>query len=296
MRVLVTRYLASVWGALAYRRFCTPNLSEYRSPDHDQLAERARFHLRDATARRVATSSGEVQAYVFEPESAHYAQSVLLVHGWTGEASFMAAFTEHLRRRGLRCVLFDFPAHGKSSGKRTSLVACAHSVREVAEALGPIHFIVAHSLGGLAALLAGGGGRPMPRPYPFEAYVLVAMPNRFAEVTARFGANQGLSSAAQRNYEQRLERLAQRRIVEFTGANLLSEAGRPALLLHARDDVEVPIRSSEEIAATCPGATLQEFEGLGHRKILYAPPVVRAAAAFLLDQQRSHATKQAQPK
>ena len=198
----------------------------------------------------------------------------------------MSAFAEHLRRRGFRAVLFDCPAHGDSAGTRTSLIACAHAVREVAEALGPIQFVVAHSLGGLAALLAGGGGPPMPRPYPFSGYVLVATPNRFAEVTTKFGAEQGLSPAAQRAYEDRLERLAHRKIKDFTGANLLGATGRPALLLHARDDAEVTFASAEEIAASCPATELQAFDGLGHRKILYAPPVVRAATAFLTRQQR----------
>jgi pimeloyl-ACP methyl ester carboxylesterase len=275
-----TRCFPSLSGAGAYDRFCTPHLSAHRSPDHHALTERARFHLREAQMTRVPTSQGEVQTYVFEPGGTIQA-SVLMVHGWTGEASFMSAFAEHFRRRGFRSVLYDFPAHGLSTGKRTSLIACAHTVREIAEAFGPIHFVVAHSLGGMAALLAGSGGPPMPRPYPFQAYALIAMPNRFADVTSRFGADLGLSPAAQRSYEQRLERLAQRRIVDFTGVNLLREAGRPALLLHARDDAEVPFRNSEEIVAAYREATLHPVDDLGHRKILYAPPVVRAAAAFL---------------
>jgi pimeloyl-ACP methyl ester carboxylesterase len=275
-----THWFPSLSGAGAYYRFCTPHLSAHRSPDHAALADRARFHLREARMARLQTSQCDVQTYAFEPDDAIGA-SVLMVHGWTGEASFMAAFAEHFRRRGFRCVLYDFPAHGLSGGKRTSLIACAHSVREVAEAFGPIHFVVAHSLGGMAALLAGGGGPPMPRSYPFQAYVLIAMPNRFADVTSRFGADLALSPAAQRSYEQRLERLAQRRIVDFTGVNLLREAGRPALLVHARDDAEVHFRNSEEIAAAYQNAILHPVDDLGHRKILYAPPVVRAAAAFL---------------
>jgi pimeloyl-ACP methyl ester carboxylesterase len=271
-----------LWGAIAYRKFCTPDLSRHRSKDHDALVERARFHLRSATPVRLITTQGELQAYVFEPNSAPNAPSVLMVHGWTGEASFMSAFAEHFRRRGLRVVLFDLPAHGKSTGRRTSLMACAHAVREVAEALGPVHSVVAHSLGGLAALLAAEGGPPMPRAYPFGRFVLVAMPNRFSDVTAAFAADLGLSHAARRNYEHRLERLAQRAIAEFTGANLLASTRRPALLLHAHDDEEVSFRCAEEIAACCPSAQLQGFADLGHRRILYAPPVIRAAAAYLL--------------
>ena len=115
--------------------------------------------------RQAWTDGGELQAYVFEPETAWNGASVLLVHGWTAEASFMTAFAEHFRKRGFRIVLFDFPAHGQSLPERASLIDCAHAIRTVAEALGPIQFVLAHSLGGTAALLAGGGGAPMPRPW-----------------------------------------------------------------------------------------------------------------------------------
>jgi hypothetical protein len=45
------------------------------------------------------------------------------------------------------------------------------------------------------------------------------------------------------------ERLAHRSIAEFTGAKPLATTARPALLLHARDDAEVPFSNAEEIVA-----------------------------------------------
>jgi hypothetical protein len=66
-----------LWSDFAFRRFCTPHLSRHRSPDHDVLVERARFHLRGASSLRVATRQGELQAYVFEPDGRKAAASVL---------------------------------------------------------------------------------------------------------------------------------------------------------------------------------------------------------------------------
>lgn len=268
-------------GFLAFRTFCTPSVSRQRSPDHDALVARARFHLRLARPITVPTRSGKVVAHVMEPEAKEPRASILIVHGWTSEASFMMAIAEYLRRRGYRVVLPDLPAHGLSPGTRVSLIDCAHAVREVAEALGPFSFAVAHSMGGLAVLLAGGGGPPMPRAYPFRAYALVSIPNRFQDITRRFGREQGLSLAAQLDFERRLERIAERRIETFTGVDLLREAGRPALLLHSPDDEEVAFTDAEAIAAGYPNATLEVYEALGHRKILYAPPAVRAIGAFI---------------
>jgi len=276
-------------GYLAFRKFCTPQISRHRSPDHEALVERARFHLRGAHRRMVATRFGELVTYILEPEAGRACRNVLVVHGWTSEASFMMAIGDYLRRRGYRVILPDLPAHGLSAGTRTSLIDCAHAVREVAVATGPIEFAVAHSMGGLATLLAGSGGSPMPSGYPFRGYALLSVPNRFQDVTRRFGREQGLSEMAQQDFERRLERIARRGIETFTGGQLLRDARKPALLLHARDDAEVDFADAEAIAAACPTAELMAFDGLGHRKILYAPPVARAIGAFIDSQLRDNA-------
>jgi len=269
---------------MAFRIFCTPELSQYRTPDHHLLTERARFHLRHAKWERVATPVGVVQAYVFEPDGADNGTergTVLLVHGWTSEAAFMTAFIEPLRRSGLRVVAFDFPAHGFSPGRRTNLADCARAMRAVCDHYGPIYAAVAHSFGGFVSLLVAEGGPPLQRVTPIERFVLLACPNRLAGVTRDFGGQLGLGARAQRVYEHHLERVGHRPVATFSAAALLSKVGAPALIVHGRDDREVPFRNAEEIVAACPNARLMSFEGMGHRTILYAPPVFRAVMGEL---------------
>ncbi|WP_295556833.1 alpha/beta fold hydrolase [uncultured Hyphomicrobium sp.] len=270
-------------GDLAYRRFCLPKFSTRRSPDHAVLTERARFHLRNAHWVRVPTSEGEVQAYVFEPDAGAQRGGVMISHGWTSEASFMAVIAEQLRRAGFRVVAFDQPGHGRSAQERASLIDCARASLAVAEALGPLRFAVTHSMGGLAALLVGEGGLPLAHAYPFERYVLVSSPNRFQTITQEFADELHLGAAATRAFERRLERIAHRPMATFTAATLLAQTGRPALVMHALDDREVTFRNAEEIVAACPRAELLAVDGLGHRNILFAPPVIRAASSYLMD-------------
>ena len=265
----------AIAGDLAFRIFCTPELSQHRSSDHNLLTERSRFHLRHARWERVPTSVGEVQAYVFEPDT-ESSGTVLLVHGWTSEASFMTAFIEPLRRSGLRVVAFDFPAHGLSPGRRTNLAECARALYGVCQHYGPIHAIVAHSFGGFVSLLVAEGGPPMPRATSIERFVLLACPNRLAEVTRGFGGKLGLGPRAQRVYEHHLARVGHRPVETFSASALLGKIGAPALIVHGRDDREVPYRNAEEIAGACPTARLMPFDGLGHRALLFAPPVFRA--------------------
>ena len=274
-------------AALAYRTFCRPDLSSHRSSDHGSLVERARVHLRSAEHVTVATQGGQVQAYVLAPEDGKIRANVLLVHGWSAEASFMSVFAHQLTKRGYRVVLCDFPAHGQSPGRRTTMINCAHAVRDVAEALGPIQFVVSHSLGGLATLLAGWGGEPMPRPYPFRAYTCVSLPNSFPDLVRSFASSISLSGSAQARLEQMLENYGGRSLEDFTSANLIGAIQRPALFLHCEDDDEIEIANAERAAAGSKLAELKRFSGLGHRKILYAPPVVRAVTSFVDEQAKS---------
>jgi pimeloyl-ACP methyl ester carboxylesterase len=262
-------------GDAAFRIFCTPELSHHRTRDHHQLTERARFHLRHAAWERVPTPAGEVQTYVFEPDGIAR-RTVVLVHGWTSEAAFMTAFIEPLRRSGLRVVAFDFPAHGHSPGRRTNLAECARAMLAVCDHYGPVHAAVAHSFGGFVSLLVAEGGPPMPHAHPIERFVLISCPNRLADVTRSFAGQLGLSETARRAYEHHLERVGHRSVASFTAVELLGAVGVPALVIHGREDAEVPFRNAEEIAHACPRARLLPFEGIGHRTILYAPPVFRA--------------------
>ncbi len=116
----------------------------------------------------------------------------------------------------------------------------------------------------------------MPRATSIERFVLLACPDRLSDVTRDFGGRLGLDERAQRVYERHLERVGHRPIATFSASALLRKVGAPALVVHGRDDREVPYRNAEEIASACPTARLMAFDGLGHRTLLYAPPVFRA--------------------
>ena len=109
--------------------------------------------------------------------------------------------------------------------------------------------------------------------------MLLGCPNRLADVTRDFAVQLGLGAKAQRVYEHHLERVGHRPVSTFSAAELLRRAGARALIVHGRDDCEVPFANAQAIADASPTARLLPFEGLGHRTILYAPPVFRAVMA-----------------
>jgi pimeloyl-ACP methyl ester carboxylesterase len=267
-------------GDLAFRIFCTPEQSQYRTSDHHHLTQRARYHLRNANWQKVATPAGVVQCYVFDPDE-DARGTVVLVHGWTSEAAFMTAFIEPLRRAGIRVLLFDFPAHGASPGRRTNLAECARAMLSVCDAYGPIDAAVAHSFGGFVALLVAEGGPPLPHAHPISRFVLIGCPNRLSDVTGHFGGQLGLTPAAQRAYEHHLERVGHRPVSTFSAVELLQTVKAPTLVIHGSCDREVPFHNAEAIAKLGAHVELQEYEGFGHRTILYAPQVMRAVMTYL---------------
>ena len=60
----------------------------------------------------------------------------------------------------------------------------------------------------------------------------------------------------------------------------------PLLVVHDRDDAEVPWQDGAIVARGWPGAVLSTTGGLGHRRILRDPRVVSAATAFLAEHVR----------
>lgn len=270
-------------GDVAFRLFCTPRLSQWRHPEHLKLVARARHHLQGAGQRILETPVGRVQIYTFDPPgTGPVLGTVLIVHGWTSEVSFMTALAEPVRRAGFRVVLMDMPAHGASEGRATNLIDCARAALAVGYETGPLAGIVAHSFGGMVSLLAMEGGAPLSGRLHVPRIALVASPNRIAEITRLFARHWKLSAAGLRAFEKRLERIGRRPLRDFTTVALLSSCPQTqALIVHADDDDAVPYTAAQEIAAALPQAHLMGFTGLGHRNILFAPQVARAVASFL---------------
>ncbi|NZA28028.1 alpha/beta fold hydrolase [Luteimonas sp. SJ-92] len=204
--------------------------------------------------------------------------AVVLMHGWGGRAAQLRAFVPPLLARGLRVVAFDAPAHGGSApsrlgGRRVSFLEFAAALREAEAAAGPFSGMIAHSSGCTAATLAvRDGWTPPPRMVFIAPFV---NPQRYM---APFASALGISTAVMERFRARVEREFGRPWSDFEIMHLPQAHALPALLVvHDRDDAEVPIDDSEALAARWPQALLHRTAGLGHRRLLRDPSVVAAA-------------------
>ncbi|HEV7257096.1 MAG TPA: alpha/beta fold hydrolase [Bosea sp. (in: a-proteobacteria)] len=270
-------------GRIAFKAFCTPPRRK-QGTNRTPAVKPAASRLDAAMHISVPYPCGSVAAHLFEPATegqAEPAPSVILLHGWTGEAAFMSAFVTPLLRAGFRVVAFDLPAHGQSTGAELNLPIGVASLAAVARAFAPVHAIVSHSFGGSIALAALAGTIPAQPRVMAERLAMISPPASMAEVTRWFGTAIGLGRTGQRALEARIHSVAGVPVTAFEGADQLARFGKPTLLLHCRDDREVPFAHAEELAGAGPFVRLEALQGLGHRRILQSRHVAAAVADFV---------------
>lgn len=264
---LQTAFLLSdeLGASLAERLFTTPKRHPRPERERAILASGRRFTV-DVLLRspRWNGERTEVTAWRWG-----VGPTVLLVHGWEGRGSQLCAFVEPLVTAGLSVVAFDAPAHGASAGSRLYLTDLADTIIDVAAAVGPLHAIVAHSFGAAATLLAHArGGVDAPRNVMISPNTLIQdSVKRFARLVALDDADRsGLEHNLAVHTGVAIEGLRIDRLVGQRDAGLL--------VIHDRDDREVPLNHGEALAAHWPHSTLEVTEGLGHRRILRDPAVI----------------------
>ena len=205
------------------------------------------------------------------------ARTVLLVHGWEGRGSQMAAFVAPLTERGFSVVTFDVPGHGDAPSGLASVIEHARAVASVGAFLGPLHAVIAHSVGGAASLFATRHGFDAGR------LALVAPPVSPARFAAGFGAMMQLGPQVLDAMVARLER---RYGVPMADLLVTPDAARftkPVLVVHDVDDRVVELQAGEAIAKAAPAGRLFTTHGLGHSRILRAREVLDEVIPFVVD-------------
>lgn len=202
--------------------------------------------------------------------------AVLMVHGWEDDNSLWALLIDQLAMIGRAVVALDLPAHGFSGGERVPLLVAAKAVADVAEAMGPIDAVVAHSFGCPAMVTA------------IEEHGL--RPDRVVLIGTALHQRGQIIRLAERN-DIPMD------VVEAIFSTYEEDVGRPvdwfdlrraapmmtakALILHSLDDDACDWRGAQDLADVWVGAELALTDGLGHRMIAQDPSVVERIVDFV---------------
>ncbi len=258
------------------------------------LAVRAAYRLfgtplppRWLARRRAWPADWTLSAWPFENASitlysrpvAPHGPVVLLVHGWGGHAGQMLALADRLQVQGLRPVILEMPAHGRSAGPTSNLPQFARAIDYAAARLQQQGFrldaVVAHSLGANAAAFAASRGLALRK------LVLLAPPASPHEYTRLFAQVFGLSERTRAAMQKRFEAREGVLMPQFEPQAVGPRIRVPTLVVHDRGDRINRFADGQAYHRAIADAQLLATEGLGHAKILKDAQVLAEVARFV---------------
>lgn len=268
--------LGAIRGAMRALTLVSPSLSSrwaysmFTTPRRHARPEREQRRLQDA------------EAFTFESDGLSLAAwrwgegpQVLLLHGWEGRGSQLGAFVEPLLAAGFGVLTFDGPAHGDSPGRQVTPGHLARAVRDLAEHVGGLHAVVAHSMGGLATSFALREGLEVDR------VVFVSPGSHPSDATGALGRVLDLPPSVLRRVRESVAAAHGRTWDEVAAEDPFAAHRPPLFIAHDIGDKDVPMRVAEHITDVWGEAELYRTAGLGHRRILRDAEVVRRAVEFL---------------
>jgi pimeloyl-ACP methyl ester carboxylesterase len=221
----------------------------------------------------------EASVTLYSQRVAPHAPVVLLVHGWGGHARQMLPLAESLAQQGLRPVLVEMPAHGRSSGSVSNLPQFARAIDYVASRLlqegHTLRAVVAHSLAANATAYAASRGLPA------ERLVLLAPPASPREYTRLFAHVFGLPETTRAAMQKRIEAREGILMPQFEPDAVGPRIRVPTLVVHDRDDSINLFADGMAYAHAIRGAELLPTQGLGHRRILKDAQVLGKVTIFI---------------
>jgi pimeloyl-ACP methyl ester carboxylesterase len=207
----------------------------------------------------------------------------LFVHSWGGRATQPYKLIGHLLMQGFSVVSFDHPGHGQSDRKSTEMIRMANAVKAVAAQFPVIDTLIGHSLGVAACTIA-------LRDNTFSIKRLVSISSLtdcmwFTRVIAQY---LGISEATIASARSIVDRQYAQPVgwEHLSVVQMMQTIEQPKLLIHDRDDQEIPFDHALEIWAANPDAAFLATNGLGHRRILKDQEVLERITSFAQSRQR----------
>jgi pimeloyl-ACP methyl ester carboxylesterase len=111
--------------------------------------------------------------------------------------------------------------------------------------------------------------------------VLLAPPADVRIFSDLFARSLAIGPAVQETMHRNIERRLRVVWDDLHIPTLVRELPAAALVIHDRDDSDVPLAHGEEIVGAWAGSRLETTSGLGHRALLRDPAVVGRTVAFL---------------
>lgn len=255
------------------RCFCTP-------------AERELTNFDVRSVAKAEKSEIEFEGYKLPLYSWGNGKKVLLVHGWGSRASHLGLMAQSIASAGFRVVAFDAPAHSsvhiKPLKTTSNMFEFGRALHTVAKELGDIHAVVAHSLGAATAAFTVSGFLKMEKYIiSCQKLVLISCPSGMDNIIDHFSNHHNLSMDEMISLKKELEKEFDFNVSDYSIGAALKDYPVDLMLVHDKDDVEIPISQLYNIKHECPDAIYIITEGYGHQRILINRMIAKKIDEFL---------------
>ncbi|MEO1436737.1 MAG: alpha/beta hydrolase [Bacteroidota bacterium] len=239
-----------------YHFMSNPQVRKLR--DHEEA-------ILDRSEKRIVPFNGfDLQTYRWG-NPAH--PTVLLVHGWEGQAGNFGALIDILLEKNYYVVAYDAPAHGHSSKGRTSMFASAKFLKSFVQEIQP-KVLISHSFGGPTTGLALQENQDLN----IEKWIMVTTPNRFQDRMGQLKTFLGLSDRTMSRLYPKIKSDTSFELGELSMLHFSKTIKnvKDILIVHSKSDKILPIEWARQANEVLPNSSMIELDGLGHYGILWS--------------------------
>ena len=252
MYPMLEKTFPKVAHKLSYNLFFTP--IKYKAPSRELPIIKA------AGKYREDINNKSTQFYTWGKESNPL---VVLVHGWMGRAGQFYKIIEALVERQYFVIAFDGPAHGASSGTRTSVIDFANAIHNIEAKFGRIHFAIGHSFGGITVLHA------IKKGVNIKDVAFISTPTIADDIVYQFEQKINASPATGDYFRKKVLKKYGVSFKSISASESINEVKLNGLyIIHDDQDKDVGIEHAELLKERFPRAETLFTTGLGHTRIL----------------------------
>jgi len=264
----VISFLSYKWAAIyASRLFVTP--IKHKIPKREMEMYEKSFQ------QMIVVPAINRKVNIYEYGKNDTSKKVLLVHGWSGRGTQLCKIAREIVNLGYQTVSFDAPAHGKSPGNSTVMIDFIASILEIDKQFGPFEIVIGHSLGGMSVMNAIKEGLKTNKA------IIIGSGDVVQDITDDFVAKLGLKSIISKLLCERFERKYGVKMDDYSVYKAAGLTLIPTLVIHDKDDPEVPVKAGINIHHHLKNGELMLTEKLGHRKILADHQVIEKIINFI---------------
>lgn len=262
---ILSTLLPNQVAKFAYKQLTNPQIKKLRPHEQEVLdkSQKEILKFRDF----------DIQLYTWL--GGH--ETVLLIHGWEGQAGNFADLIEKLGEQNYTVYAFDAPSHGMSSKGKTSLFEFTELVGVLIRKWG-VSKLVSHSFGGVATTYALFSNPDLK----MSKYVLLTTPDKFSERIDDVSAQVGITEKVKEILIKRLEKETTKNVNELSVSEFVKAINvERALIIHDKNDKVIPIIRSKNVHSHWKNSEFLEIEGTGHFRILRTKAILEKTCDFL---------------